>query len=41
MKVGSLLAYGVGHIHNGNLKPYQSIFLFCGCITLATTPFIW
>ncbi|KLO20388.1 putative allantoate transporter [Schizopora paradoxa] len=38
---GSLVAFGVGHINNTHLKPYQSIFLFCGCITIATSPFVW
>ncbi|TWU74849.1 hypothetical protein ED733_001644 [Metarhizium rileyi] len=32
--LGSLLAYGLGHV-NSSLKPYQVIFLFCGCITVA------
>ncbi|KDQ56844.1 hypothetical protein JAAARDRAFT_158072 [Jaapia argillacea MUCL 33604] len=31
--VGSLLAYGIGHIH-GSLKPYQVIFLFIGLLTV-------
>ncbi|EFY88872.1 hypothetical protein J3458_016492 [Metarhizium acridum] len=32
--LGSLLTYGLGHIQS-SLKPYQIIFLFCGCITVA------
>ncbi|POR39778.1 Putative transporter [Tolypocladium paradoxum] len=33
-QLGSLLAYGLGHIQ-GALRPYQTIFLFCGAITVA------
>ncbi|GAO15376.1 uncharacterized protein UV8b_07061 [Ustilaginoidea virens] len=32
--LGSLLTYGLGHIKS-SLRPYQVIFLFCGCITVA------
>ncbi|KAJ6440112.1 allantoate permease [Purpureocillium lavendulum] len=32
--LGSLLTYGLGHIQS-SLHPYQIIFLFCGCITVA------
>lgn len=32
-KLGSLLAYGLGHIKSP-LRPYQVIFLFCGAITV-------
>lgn len=32
-QLGSLLAYGLGHI-NSSLRPYQVIFLFCGAITV-------
>ncbi|UKZ72505.1 hypothetical protein TrVFT333_000135 [Trichoderma virens FT-333] len=32
--LGSLLTYGLGHIKS-TLRPYQIIFLFCGCITVA------
>ncbi|KAK4143438.1 major facilitator superfamily domain-containing protein [Dichotomopilus funicola] len=32
--VGSLLTYGLSHIKS-TLHPYQIIFLFCGCLTLA------
>lgn len=28
--VGSLLTYGIGHIHSSTLKEYQIIFLFFG-----------
>ncbi|KAK4508681.1 hypothetical protein PRZ48_002420 [Zasmidium cellare] len=31
---GSLLSYGLAHI-NGTLRPFQTIFLFCGCLTVA------
>ncbi|KAH7176963.1 allantoate permease [Dactylonectria macrodidyma] len=31
--VGSLLSYGLGHIHS-HLRPYQIIFLFCGLLTV-------
>ncbi|KAF5009157.1 hypothetical protein FDECE_4601 [Fusarium decemcellulare] len=33
--LGSLLSYGLGHINSSVLHPYQVIFLFCGCLTLA------
>lgn len=33
-QLGSLLTYGLGHIKS-SLYPYQIIFLFCGCITVA------
>lgn len=32
--VGSLLTYGIGHIHSSTLKEYQIIFLFFGLITV-------
>jgi MFS family permease len=32
--VGSLTTYGLGHIASSVLRPYQIIFLFCGCLTL-------
>ncbi|KAL5526554.1 hypothetical protein ACEPAF_8278 [Sanghuangporus sanghuang] len=38
---GSLVSYGIGHIKNENLRPYQGIFLFCGCLTVALTPLVW
>lgn len=28
--VGSLLTWGIGHIHSSTLKEYQIIFLFFG-----------
>ncbi|KAL1876344.1 hypothetical protein VTK73DRAFT_9587 [Phialemonium thermophilum] len=31
---GSLLTYGLGHVKS-SLHPYQIIFLFCGCLTVA------
>ncbi|RDL31822.1 Uncharacterized protein BP5553_09224 [Venustampulla echinocandica] len=32
--LGSLLAYGLGHISSGSLRSYQIIFLFCGLATV-------
>jgi len=32
---GSLLSWGLGHIHSPSLKSYQIIFLFCGLLTVA------
>ncbi|PMD17790.1 MFS general substrate transporter [Hyaloscypha hepaticicola] len=32
--VGSLLAYGLGHIHSSKLHSYQIIFLACGLLTV-------
>ncbi|OBT52754.1 hypothetical protein VE04_04846 [Pseudogymnoascus sp. 24MN13] len=32
--VGSLLAYGLGHINSGKLHSYQIIFLACGLLTV-------
>jgi hypothetical protein len=32
--VGSLLAYGLGHIHTSKLFSYQIIFLVCGLLTV-------
>ncbi|EIN09349.1 MFS general substrate transporter [Punctularia strigosozonata HHB-11173 SS5] len=37
--VGSLLAWGLGHI-NGSLRPYQVIFLFIGLLTIAISPIV-
>jgi hypothetical protein len=31
---GSLIAFGLGHIHS-SLAPYQIIFLFFGLVTIA------
>ena len=28
--LGSLISYGLGHVNNAHLKPYQVIFLVCG-----------
>ncbi|KAL1659379.1 major facilitator superfamily domain-containing protein [Schizophyllum commune] len=36
---GSLLSWGLGHI-GGSLRPYQTIFLFIGCLTTACSPII-
>ncbi|WWC95843.1 hypothetical protein V866_002710 [Kwoniella sp. B9012] len=38
--VGPLTAFGVGHIHTGTLRPYQSIFIFLGCLTVVIAPII-
>ncbi|SPQ25018.1 89b58ccb-f7e7-45ac-9b71-318dcc3e8e47 [Thermothielavioides terrestris] len=32
---GSLLTYGLGHASSSVLRPYQIIFLFAGCLTVA------
>ncbi|KIM81601.1 hypothetical protein PILCRDRAFT_821381 [Piloderma croceum F 1598] len=37
--LGPLLSFGIGHIHNG-IQPYQGIFIFMGCLTVAVTPLI-
>jgi hypothetical protein len=34
-----LLAFGVGHISD-KIEPYQSIFIFLGCITVVLAPFL-
>ncbi|CAI7573182.1 unnamed protein product [Penicillium discolor] len=33
--IGSLLTYGLGHIHSNTLYRYQTIFMFCGLLTVA------
>lgn len=33
-KLGSLLAYGLGHVNSPLRPPYQVIFLFCGALTV-------
>ncbi|KAJ5865136.1 Major facilitator superfamily domain general substrate transporter [Penicillium soppii] len=33
--IGSLLTYGLGHIHSTVLYRYQTIFMFCGLLTVA------
>ncbi|KAJ5336232.1 hypothetical protein MYU51_009535 [Penicillium brevicompactum] len=33
--IGSLLTYGLGHIHSAVLYRYQTIFMFCGLLTVA------
>ncbi|KAK7005734.1 MFS general substrate transporter [Favolaschia claudopus] len=38
--VGSLLTYGLGHIH-GKLNSYQVIFLFIGLLTIVCSPFVY
>ncbi|KAJ7859722.1 MFS general substrate transporter [Mycena leptocephala] len=37
---GSLLTYGLGHIH-GHLKSYQVIFLFIGLLTVVCSPVVY
>jgi hypothetical protein len=39
--LGSLLSYGLGHIHSGLLHSYQIIFLFCGLLTVVVSVFVW
>lgn len=34
-KFGSLLSYGLAKINTDVFRPYQIIFLFCGCLTVA------
>ncbi|KAG8789541.1 hypothetical protein FRC12_013390 [Ceratobasidium sp. 428] len=38
--IGSLLAFGIGHI-GGSLRPYQTIFLFVGLLTLVLSPIVY
>ncbi|KAG9098534.1 hypothetical protein FRC06_006241 [Ceratobasidium sp. 370] len=38
--IGSLLAFGIGHI-SGSLRPYQTIFLFVGLLTLLLSPIVY
>ncbi|CAE6422410.1 unnamed protein product [Rhizoctonia solani] len=40
MMFGSLIAFGIGHIR-GELKPYQTIFLFIGLLTLVCSPVVY
>lgn len=37
---GPLLSYGIGHVNSG-IRPYQGIFLFMGCLSLALAPVVW
>ncbi|KAI0700213.1 major facilitator superfamily domain-containing protein [Cytidiella melzeri] len=39
--VGSLIAWGVGHIHSNVLHPWQAIFLFVGLLTVVVSPIVW
>ncbi|KAI9657929.1 MAG: hypothetical protein M1821_002586 [Bathelium mastoideum] len=39
--VTAALSYGLGHIKSSTLRPWQIIFLFFGCLTIATSPFVW
>lgn len=39
--LGSLLAYGLGHIQSDVLFPYQIIFLFCGVLTVVFSTVIF
>ncbi|KAH8102676.1 MFS general substrate transporter [Cristinia sonorae] len=38
--IGSLLSWGLGHIE-GRLRPYQTIFLFGGLLTIVLSPLVW
>jgi MFS family permease len=38
--LGSLLAYGLGHIKSPHLYTYQIIFLFCGLLTFVVSIFV-
>ncbi|KAJ1305159.1 hypothetical protein OPQ81_000193 [Rhizoctonia solani] len=40
MMFGSLIAFGIGHIR-GSLRPYQTIFLFIGLLTLVCSPVVY
>ncbi|KAJ6012181.1 hypothetical protein N7522_002536 [Penicillium canescens] len=33
--IGSLVTYGLGHVHSHTLYRYQTIFMFCGLLTVA------
>ena len=35
--LGSLLSYGLGHIHSDRLHSYQIIFLFCGLVSVVVS----
>lgn len=39
--VAALVSYGFGHIVNDNWKPWQSIYLSAGLITVLTAPLVW
>ncbi|KAF2437731.1 MFS general substrate transporter [Karstenula rhodostoma CBS 690.94] len=39
--LGSLLSYGLGHIHSDLLHSYQIIFLFCGLLTAVVSVFVF
>ncbi|KAI0825979.1 major facilitator superfamily domain-containing protein [Irpex lacteus] len=39
--VGSLLAWGIGHIKSDKLFPWQTIFLFIGLLTVVLSPLVW
>lgn len=43
IQFGSLLSYGLAKIQSDTLRPFQIIFLFCGCLTVAfsVVVFIW
>ncbi|KIX07419.1 uncharacterized protein Z518_02072 [Rhinocladiella mackenziei CBS 650.93] len=38
---GSLLTWGIGHIHSDSLSSYQIIFLFFGLITVVYSALVW
>ena len=39
--LGSLMVFGLGHIHSTVLHSYQIIFLVFGLITVITAPILW
>ncbi|WWC87433.1 uncharacterized protein L201_002322 [Kwoniella dendrophila CBS 6074] len=38
--IGPILSFAIGHVKSG-IKPWQGIFLFLGCITLAFCPLVF
>jgi len=38
---GSLLTFGLAHIQSNTLRPFQIIFLFCGCLTVVFAFVVW
>ncbi|KAE9961404.1 hypothetical protein BLS_002173 [Venturia inaequalis] len=39
--VAAALSYGLGHIKSDLLRPWQTIFLFVGLLTIATAPLVY
>lgn len=37
----AILAFGLGHADNGPVRPWQSLFLTAGLMTVLTAPVIW